>query len=193
MQNPKLILASSSPNRRELLERLRVPFTCIHPDIDESPLPDEPFGEMADRLSILKAQKIAALYPDAIVIGSDQVAGLDHTLIRKPKTHEAALAQWEQMQGQSLWFYTGVCVARGAHYESMLSVTEVKFKLLSTQQIDAYLKLDQPYECCGGFKIEQAGIALTEYVESDDPTALIGLPLINTVNLLEYFGLKVLP
>lgn len=186
----KLILGSSSPNRRALLERLQVPFECISPDINESRLPDEPLGEMAERLSIAKAQKVAAEHPDALVIGSDQVAGLGDQLIRKPKTHEAALAQWQQMQGQSVWFYTGVCVAKGELYESTLDTTEVKFKPLTEAKIDAYLKLDTPYECCGGFKIEQTGIALTEYVQSDDPTALIGLPLIQTVALLEYFGFK---
>jgi septum formation protein len=186
-----LILASSSPNRRALLERLPLDFTCMSPDIDETRLPNEPLAEMAERLSIAKAQAIAEQYPEAIVIGSDQVAGLGDELIRKPMEHRAAVEQWQKMRGQSIWFYTGVCVARGEEYEAALDATEVKFKPLNDEQIEAYLQIDQPYECCGGFKIEQAGIALTEYVSSDDPTALVGLPLIETVALLEYFGLKV--
>ncbi len=188
----QLILASSSPNRRALLGRLPLPFECISPDIDESRLPDEPLAEMAERLSIGKARAIAKTNPDAIVIGSDQVAGLGDDLIRKPMNHQAASQQWQRMQGQSVWFYTGVCVVRGEDFEVALDTTEVKFKPLTEAQIDAYLRLDTPYACCGGFKIEQAGIALTEYVQSDDPTALIGLPLIQTVNLLEYFGLPII-
>jgi septum formation protein len=188
----KIILASSSPNRKLLLERLQVPFLCISPDIDESPRPGEGPAALATRLSEEKAQKIAAQYPEAFVIGSDQVCALGSYIINKPETHERAMSEWKRLSGQKVIFYTGISVAHQGQIHTTQVPTELKFKSLPAPAIEAYLKKDNPYQCCAGFKIESLGIVLTEWVKSEDPTALIGLPLIKTVELLEQLGVNFL-
>lgn len=185
-----LVLASSSINRQSLLERLRLPFECLSPDIDESPLPNEALDALSIRLSLEKARKIAAMRPDAVVIGSDQVGAHQNHLISKPHTHEAAIKQWHHLSGETIHFYTGVAViADGKEWVEMVP-TEVKFKSVNQQEIESYLLKDTPYACCAGFKIESLGVVMTEWVKSDDPTALIGLPLIQTTKLLMAAGIN---
>jgi septum formation protein len=188
----KIILASSSPNRKELLHRFMLDFTCHSPDIDESPLPNEKPEDLALRLSLEKAQKIAAIHPDAIVIGSDQVCAAGSHIVNKPETHDKALTEWAKLSGETVVFYTGIAVVDGDEYYLGMVPTELRFKSLSAQDYEAYLNKDKPYGCCAGFKIESLGIILTEWVKSEDPTALIGLPLIKTAELLEQCGIKLL-
>lgn len=183
-----IILASSSPNRKALLERLKLDFICISPDIDETPLPNEDPEDLALRLSVEKAQKIAALHPDAIVIGSDQVCAAGHHIVNKPETHDTAISQWGKLSGNSVVFHTGVAVVHGEDIYLANVPTEVIFKDLPVEIYENYLKKDNPYGCCAGFKIESLGIVLVERVKSEDPTALIGLPLIKTVELLMQSG-----
>jgi len=179
-----LILASSSPSRRAQLAQLKQPFTVQSPDIDETPKPHEAPEALAARLATQKAQKIAALNPDAIVIGSDQVGVCEGLFIEKPMTHERAISQWEHQSGQIAHFYTGVCVISDGEIQVSVVSTEVKFKTLSRETIIRYLEADTPYQCCAGIKIESLGISLVEYIRSDDPNAIIGLPLIEVVRML---------
>ena len=187
-----IVLASTSPYRRELLQRLRVPFEVVAPAVDETRLAGEPPLALALRLAEAKAMEVAARRPDAIVIGSDQVAELDGEPIGKPHTHELALTQLERMQGRRLVFHTALAlIARGqAIVESV--PTTVTFRRLGRPALEAYLKSDRPYDCAGAAKIESLGIALVERVESDDPTALIGLPLIRLTSMLGAAGVPVL-
>lgn len=188
---PRLILASTSRYRRELLLRLRLPFDVVAPDVDESPLPAEPPAQLALRLALAKARAVAAREPLAIVIGSDQVADLDGTAIGKPGSHQRAVAQLRAMRGRSVVFQTAVAVVHAAHgYErSALVPVSVRFRDLSDAEIEHYLQAEQPYDCAGSAKCEALGIALTQTIESDDPTALVGLPLIRTCELLRAAGL----
>ena len=186
-----LILASTSRYRRELLERLRLPFTVHAPDVDEAARPGEAPAALALRLARAKAQAVAALHPGAVVIGSDQVADLDGNAIGKPGTHERAVEQLRRMSGRSVVFQTAVavvCAARGYAGEALVPVT-VRFRSLSDAEIEHYLRTEQPYDCAGSAKVEALGIALIEAIESDDPTALIGLPLIRTCALLRKAGI----
>ncbi len=191
---PKVILGSSSPYRKELLSRLGIPFECVSPDVDETPLSGETPQALCQRLARLKAQAVHALRADTIVIGSDQVAVLGNKILGKPHTHERAVAQLAAMQGHRIDFLTALCIidTRGQLYETMVP-TEVHMKVLSAEAIEAYLLREKPYNCAGSAKIETLGIALMETVRSDDPTALIGLPLIATVKLLSKAGCHVLP
>jgi len=186
-----LILASTSRYRRELLERLRIPFDVRSPDVDETPLPGEAPAALAVRLAIAKARAVAALFPDAVVIGSDQVADLDGEPVGKPGTHERAVAQLLAMRGRSIVFHTAVAVVRRSTAyagESLAQVT-VRFRDLSDAEIERYLRAEQPYDCAGSAKCETLGIALLEAIDSDDPTALVGLPLIRTCALLRAAGI----
>ena len=187
-----IVLASTSPYRRELLQRLRLPFDVLAPAVDEARLAGEAPLALALRLAEAKAREVAQRRPDHIVIGSDQVAELDGEPIGKPHTHEAALAQLERMQGRRLVFHTALAVVApgGALVESV--PTTVTFRRLGRDALDAYLRIDQPYDCAGAAKIESLGIALVERVESDDPTALIGLPLIRLTSMLHAAGVAVL-
>ena len=188
---PTLILASISRYRRELLERLRLPFEVRSPGVDETPLPGEPPATLAQRLALVKAQAVAALFPDAVVIGSDQVADLDGEAIGKPGTHERAVAQLRAMRGRSVVFQTAVAVVRGStgYVGTGLAPVTVRFRQLSDADIERYLRAEEPYDCAGSAKVETLGIALLDAVESDDPTALIGLPLIRTCALLRAAGI----
>lgn len=184
-----LILASTSSYRRELLARLRLPFDVVSPNVDETPSSGEAPADLALRLARAKARAVLQRRPDAIVIGSDQVAELDGTAIGKPGTHERAVQQMRSMRGRSVVFQTGVCVTAPAFEEAVLVRVAVQFRNLSDAEIETYLRLEQPYDCAGSAKVETLGIALVDAVHSDDPTALIGLPLIQTCRLLRRAGL----
>ena len=186
-----LILASTSRYRHELLSRLRLPFDVVSPDVDETPVPGEAPAALAQRLARAKALAVAALHPGAVIIGSDQVADLDGTAIGKPGNHACATDQLRSMSGRSIVFQTAVsvvCAARG-HEETALIPVEVRFRTLSDAEIERYLRAEQPYDCAGSAKVETLGIALLEAVLSDDPTALIGLPLIQTCMMLRRAGI----
>ena len=188
---PGLILASTSRYRRELLERLRLPFEARSPEVDESPLPGEAPAALAERLALAKARALAALRPDAVVIGADQVADVDGVAISKPGDHARAVAQLRAMSGRRIVFQTAVAVVRGASgFEAVRRVpVTVRFRPLDDAEIEFYLRTEQPYDCAGSAKCETLGIALLEAIESDDPTALVGLPLIRTSELLRAAGL----
>jgi septum formation protein len=188
----QLILASTSPYRHELLARLHLVFSVENPGVDETPLPNEPPAAMASRLAMAKAQAVAAAHPQALVIGSDQVADLNGSALGKPGTHAKATAQLRAMQGQSVVFQTAVaitCLAQKIQLSALVPVT-VRFRELSDSQIEHYLITEKPYDCAGSAKSEGFGIALLSAIESNDPTALIGLPLIQTCALLRQVGME---
>jgi septum formation protein len=189
-----LVLGSTSRYRRELLERLRVPFEVAAPDVDETPLPGELPASLAVRLALAKAQAVAAQFPKAVVIGSDQVADLNGQPLGKPGTHERAVAQLGQMRGQTVIFQTALavmCLETGFVQQDIAQV-RVVFRDLSDDEIENYLRAEQPYDCAGSAKSEGLGIALLERIDSDDPTALIGLPLIRTARMIAAAGVKLL-
>ena len=187
---PPLILGSSSPYRRELLARLRMPFDVAVPDIDETPLAGEAPEVTALRLSRSKAEAIAARHPGALVIGSDQVCTLDGAQIGKPGSHEKALVQLQQMRGRTVTFHSALCLLDSRTGEARLAdvQTRATFRDLSDAELDTYLRMETPYDCAGSAKAEGLGIALLARVESDDPTALIGLPLIALTGMLRAAG-----
>ena len=185
---PTLVLASGSPYRRELLGRLRLPFEVDIPQVDESATNDESPATTALRLSVLKAQTVAARHPGAVVIGSDQVAECEGRPFGKPGSHEAAVVQLRMLRGRVVRFHSGLCVI-GPHggaskTQSRVIPTTVHFRQVGDDAIERYLRLDTPYDCAGSAKAEGLGIALLDRVESGDPTALIGLPLIALVSML---------
>ena len=187
-----LVLGSTSRYRRELLQRLRLPFEVLAPDVDETPLPGEAPAALAQRLALAKARAVAAQRPDAIVIGSDQVADLNGEPLGKPGNHERAVAQLRRMSGQTVRFQTAlavVCLETGFE-AGELAVVEVVFRTLDDATIERYLRAEQPYDCAGSAKSEGLGIALLDRIVNDDPTALIGLPLIHTARLLRQAGLQ---
>ena len=189
--HPPLILGSTSRYRRELLQRLQLPFETLAPQVDETPLPQETPAALALRLATAKARAVAAQRPEAVVIGSDQVADLDGTPIGKPHTHERATAQLRLLSGREAVFQTAVAVVRAdiGFEQVLLAPVRVRFRTLNDAEIERYLRLDQPYDCAGSAKCETLGIALLDAIDSDDPTALIGLPLIRTCRLLRAAGL----
>ena len=185
-----LVLGSTSRYRRELLSRLRLAFDVAAPDVDETPLPGEAPRALALRLALAKARDVAARRPQAIVIGSDQVADLAGRPLGKPGTHERAVAQLRAMSGQTVVFQTAlsvVCVATGFE-QTDLAAVEVRFRTLNEGEIERYLRAEQPYDCAGSAKSEGLGIALLEAIHNDDPSALVGLPLIRTARLLRAAG-----
>lgn len=192
---PRLILASSSAYRRELLSRLQLPFEAIAPSIDETPRPGEAPQDTALRLAREKAAAVAAQAPDALVIGSDQVATLDGMQIGKPGDHARALAQLQLMRGRRVVFHTALCLWDGRVADAALAAQVenvqvfVDFRDLPDAELDAYLRIEQPYDCAGSAKNEGLGIALLERIESSDPTALTGLPLIALTGMLRRAGL----
>lgn len=191
MHPPPLILASTSRYRRELLQRLRLPFEVVAPQVDETPAPGEAPADLAPRLALAKAQAVALLRPQAVVIGSDQVADLDGQAIGKPGTHARAVAQLQAMRGRRVVFQTAVTVMRAdrAYAQTLMAPVAVTFRDLSDAEIEHYLRTEEPYDCAGSAKCETLGIALLDAIDSDDPTALIGLPLIRTCRLLRAAGL----
>ena len=193
--SPRLVLGSTSPYRRELLARLGLPFDVASPEVNERPLPDEAPLQTALRLAAWKACAVAQrCEDDAVVIGSDQVADLNGMVLGKPGDHARAKAQLQAMRGQTVRFHTAVCVKRAAtgFEQTEVSTVSVRFRALSDEAIDTYLRLEQPYDCAGSAKCEGLGIVLLERIDSDDPTALVGLPLIVTTGLLQGAGLDVL-
>jgi septum formation protein len=189
-----VVLGSTSRYRRELLERLRLPFTVAAPNVDETPWPGETPKDLALRLALAKARVVAAAHPDAVVIGSDQVADLAGQPLGKPGEHARAVSQLRQMRGQTVIFQTAlavVCLATGFEQVDLAAV-RVVFRDLSDDEIEAYLLAEKPYDCAGSAKSEGLGITLLESIDNDDPTALIGLPLIRTSRLLRLAGVKLL-
>lgn len=190
----KLILGSTSVYRRELLGRLNVPFSVESPHVDETPLPGEQPAALAQRLALAKALAVATRFPDCVVIGSDQVADLDGQALGKPGTHERAVAQLRQMRGKTVVFQTAVavvCLETGFSQQSLAAV-KVLFRSLDDSEIENYLLLEQPYDCAGSAKSEGLGITLLDAIDSDDPTALVGLPLIRTSRMLRAAGVQLL-
>ncbi len=189
-----LILGSTSRYRRELLERMQLPFTTVSPDVDEAPLINETPYALSLRLAEAKARAVAALHPDALVIGSDQVPELDGQPLSKPGTHERATEQLRQMSGRQMNFHTGVCVIcqETGFIQVDVVTVNVRFRELNDAEIERYLRAEQPYDCAGSAKSEGLGIALLDALTSDDPTALVGLPLIRTCQMLRAAGV-VLP
>lgn len=189
----KLILASTSPYRKALLERLQVDFACDSPDIDEAPLAGESVQHMVERLAKLKAEAIAGKYPDALIIGSDQSAVLDGETLTKSGNFENAVKQLQKASGKRIVFQTGLCLlnTKTGHSQTACVPYTVVFKSLTRDMIEHYLKKEQPYNCAGSFKSEGLGIALFDKFEGKDPNALIGLPLIRLIEMLANEGFSV--
>jgi len=191
----QLVLGSTSPYRRELLARLRLPFDVASPEVDETPHPNETPRDLACRLALAKARAVATRFPAAVVIGSDQVADLDGQPLGKPGSHERAVAQLRQMRGRVVVFQTAVAVVcmETGFAQTDLAAVRVRFRDLGDAEIEAYLRAETPYDCAGSAKSEGLGITLLESIENDDPTALVGLPLIRTSRLLRAAGVPLLP
>ena len=189
-----LILGSTSPYRRELLQRLRLPFEVVRPEVDETPHAGELPVALAQRLAMEKALAVARQHPQAVVIGSDQVADLDGEPLGKPGTHERAVAQLQRMRGHTVVFQTAVAVVcmESGFAEQALAQVKVQFRQLSDAAIETYLRAEEPYDCAGSAKSEGLGIALLEQIDNQDPSALVGLPLIHTCRLLRAAGLPLL-
>ncbi len=189
-----LVLGSTSPYRRELLQRLQIPFDVAAPDVDETPMPDETPRGLAQRLALLKARAVASIFPHAVVIGADQVADLNGLSLGKPGNHENAVAQLRQMRGQTVVFQTAVAVVclESGFEEAGLAAVRVKFRNLTDAEIENYLHAERPYDCAGSAKSEGLGVALLESIENDDPTALVGLPLIRTCKMIQAAGVALL-
>ena len=188
-----LLLASSSPYRKALLQRLGLPFTCASPDIDETPADGECGRDLAIRLAASKAKALAHNYPEHWIIGSDQVACLpDGSLLNKPASHEAAVQQLTRSSGKKVEFHTGLAMlnAQSGEIQIHCELFTVHFRPLSEAEIEAYLQKEQPYDCAGSFRMEGLGIALFSRLEGDDPNSLIGLPLIALNNMLRNWGLN---
>jgi len=194
MKNHKLVLASSSEYRKALLEKLHLSFICANPNIDETAQANETGQEQALRLAQKKSHALASTYPKHIIIASDQVAMLNGTQLHKPGNKETAIKQLQKSSGNCVKFYTSVSILNTAtkDYRSDIDICSVYFKNLSDQQIKNYVLLEHPYNCAGSFKSEGLGIALFKRIEGDDPNALIGLPLIKLIRLLEAFNINIL-
>ncbi len=189
-----LILASSSTYRRELLQKLQIPFSCVSPQVDETPLAGEKPHETALRLSKEKAQKIGQEYPHALIIGCDQVATLDGEQLGKPLNHKNATKQLQMMRGREVTFYSALCLYNAATGSLQAENVPylVKFRQLTDEQIENYLTKEQPYHCAGSAKSEGLGVALIERMLGEDPNALIGLPLIKLITMLQNEGVSVI-
>ena len=189
--NRRLILGSTSIYRHELLSRLNIPFEVVAPDVDETALAGEAPHALAERLALAKANAVAARNPEAVVIGSDQVADLNGQSLGKPGTHEKAVSQLRQMRGRTVIFQTAVAVVclQSGFEQLGLAQVRVKFRDLTDEEIENYLQIEKPYDCAGSAKSEGLGIALLESIDSDDPTALIGLPLIRTCQMIRAAGI----
>lgn len=194
MTQPPIILASTSPYRRALLERLGLSFGISAPRVDESRLDGEPPDALVTRLALSKAQAVAGLYPQALIIGSDQVAVIEGDILGKPGGHEQAVAQLSRVSGKTVVFYTGLCLLNAAtgRTRTRCEPYEVRFRRLTQGQITGYVERERPFDCAGSFKSEGLGIALFERLSGDDPNALVGLPLIRLVDMLLSEGVDVL-
>ncbi|MEH6564541.1 MAG: nucleoside triphosphate pyrophosphatase [Halopseudomonas sp.] len=186
-----LILASSSPYRKSLLERLQLPFQSASPDIDEAVLPNEHPEQLTQRLALTKAKALQSHFPAHLIIGSDQVVLLDGQPVSKPENHDEACRQLQRSSGKTLTFFTALCLLNTSNAQHQLIVEpyEVTFRQLSDAQIERYLRCDQPYDCAGSFKSEGFGISLIEHMRGDDPNSLIGLPLIRLCQMLAREGI----
>lgn len=186
-----ILLASSSKYRQQLLQRLGIPFTAEKPDTDEQALANEAASELVLRLSLAKAQSLSPSHPGALIIGSDQVAALGSQILGKPGTHDAAVKQLQAASAKTLIFYTGLCLlnASSGEYQVDVVLTPVRFRSLTDKEIERYLQSEQPYDCAGSFKSEGLGITLFESIGGDDPSALMGLPLIRLAAMLRESGL----
>ncbi len=193
-ENPTLVLASTSPFRRELLNKLGLPFETAAPDIDESPLPGEEPESLVKRLSLEKAKAVAADYPRALIIGSDQVACVDNQILGKPGSHQKAVQQLKLTSGKTVTFLTGLTLydSVSGNSRTLCEPFHAHLRELTDMQIDNYLQREQPYNCAGSFKSESLGIALFSKLEGEDPNALVGLPLIRLIDMLQQFGVDVL-
>lgn len=191
---PKLVLGSTSPFRKALLEKLHLVFETDKPEIDESRRPGETPEQLVERLACEKARAVAARHPDSLIIGSDQVAVNDGDILGKPGNHETAMAQLRSASGKAVTFLTGLCLhnSDSGNEQVIVEPFTVHFRELSDEQIDNYLRAEQPYNCAGSFKSEAMGIALFEKLEGDDPNSLIGLPLIRLIHMLEKEGVRVI-
>jgi septum formation protein len=194
LNSQPLVLASTSIYRSQLLSTLQIPFQTAAPDVDETPLPGETAEQTSWRLAQIKAQVVAKRFPDALIIGSDQVALLDGQQIGKPLNHDNAVRQLRTMRGKTVEFYTALCLlnASTGEMQTDVAITKVSFRSLSDEQIERYLKKEQPYHCAGSAKSEGLGIALISSIRGDDPNALIGLPLILLVSMLEKQGVRII-
>ena len=191
-----LILASTSAYKKMLMERLKIPFTCVAPNTKEKAMPNETAQSLAIRLAKEKALAVLSHYPDSIIIGSDQVGEIKGKILGKPGTFDKAVAQITDQSGQKVYFHSAICVVMQdkmgeISHQSKISTTEVQFKTLSQQQIKRYLKAEQPYDCAGSFKSEGLGISLFSSINSNDPTSLIGLPLIDLCSILESYDVEI--
>jgi len=189
-----LILGSSSRYRKELLSRLNIPFEVAAPEVDETPRLNETPRDLALRLALAKARAVASKYPEAVVIGSDQVADLEGQALGKPGNHANAVKQLQRMRGKTVIFQTAlsvICLATGFE-QTDLATVKVSFRDLTDAEIESYLKAEEPYDCAGSAKSEGLGIALLDAIDNDDPTALIGLPLIRTCRMLKSAGIPLL-
>ncbi|WP_373974479.1 Maf family nucleotide pyrophosphatase [Chitinibacter sp. SCUT-21] len=194
VENRRLVLASTSPYRKELLARLGVDFTVAAPNLDETPLADESAAQTSERLAIAKARVLAEQFPNSLIIGSDQVALLNGAQLGKPGTHERAVTQLQAMRGQTIEFHTALALyntATGEH-QSHVDITNVTMRNYTDAQIESYLLRDQPYNCAGSAKVEALGIVMIEKVETTDSSAIIGLPLIALVTMLNQEGFAIL-
>jgi len=191
---PRLVLASTSPYRRALLAQLGLPFDVVAPGTDETPRPGEAPSATARRLAEAKARSVAARYPDALIIGSDQVADCDGRAVGKPGDHAGAVAQLTALSGRTVVFHTGLALLDAARDRCQVALVDVRstFRDLAPAEIEAYLRRDRPYDCAGSVKSDALGIALFVRIESDDPTALVGLPLIRLTDMLHAAGVPVL-
>lgn len=194
MNSQPLVLASTSIYRSQLLSTLQIPFLTAAPDVDETPLPEESARQTSIRLSQLKARAVAAAHPNALIIGSDQVALLDNQQIGKPLTHDNAVRQLRLMRGKTIIFYTALTLLNAASdsIQTAVSETQVSFRQLEDDEIERYLNKEQPYQCAGSAKAEGLGIALISQIVGDDPNALIGLPLINLITMLKNQGVNII-
>ncbi|TAJ76840.1 MAG: septum formation inhibitor Maf [Gallionellaceae bacterium] len=194
MNSQPLVLASTSVYRSGLLSTLQIPFLTAAPNVDETPLPGEDATQTSQRLSQLKAEAVAKDYPDALIIGSDQVALLDGQQLGKPVTHENAVRQLRSMRGRTVIFYTALTLLNAADgsMQTELVETQVGFRQLGDDEIERYLNKEQPYNCTGSARSEGLGIALINCIRGDDPNALIGLPLISLVTMLKKQGVNVI-
>ena len=189
-----LVLASTSPFRKAILEKLNLPFTCTKPNVDETAFPNETAIELVERLAIEKTKAVASEFPNALIIGSDKVALSEGNILGKPHNFENGVAQLTSFSGKAVEFHSGLCVLDSSTGKSisLVELFTVHFNKLSTKEITAYLHAEQPYNCAGSFKSEGLGICLFEKLAGDDPNTLIGLPLIRLVSLLKKHGFYVL-
>ena len=193
MAPPRLILASSSVSRQALLQRLGMAFEAVAPQLDETPYPGESAAELVRRLSRAKAEAVASRYPGALILGSDQAAERDGVVLGKPGDHPRALAQLQAASGKTVTFHTGLCLldTRHGRYHEHTDITRVRFRELQEPEIERYLQAEKPYGCAGSFKSEALGISLFHAIESQDPSALVGLPLIALCRFLREAGLAI--